>query len=140
MKLMLQVAFDYLKTHKKASLSNIFQTIKTELKVHWKQSFPELMMEKIEEKKLGELYTYLTTDGRFVMLDKDVWTIVSALTSKELLAARSKVVLENVIDENLETPVEDENDVPYNANKNEHSDEIVDEDEIDVVEELKTDI
>lgn len=134
MKLMLEVAYNYLRANKEASLSAVFDNVKKELENHWKNSFPGVTMEKIEEQKLGELYTYLTTDGRFVMLEKNVWTINATLTSQQLLSAKSKVVIDSTIEEEIQ-PIDDDNDVPYNGSDPETLDNIDATEEIDIAQE-----
>lgn len=84
MKLMLTVAFEYLQTKGQATFKQLFDEVKKELKNHWKKSFPNLSADQIDTKKKGELFTYLTTDGRFVMTDNTHWGLMHDYSFEEI--------------------------------------------------------
>ena len=91
MKLMLTVAFEFLDNKEQATFKQIFDEVKKELKTHWKKSFPTLTADQIDVKKKGELFTYLSTDGRFVMTDNTHWGLVQNFSFDDIKKMRVNV-------------------------------------------------
>lgn len=91
MKLMLTVAYDVLKKRDHATFQELFDAVKEEQKLIWKELFPGELMSKIEVRKMGELFTYLTTDGRFVMIDDSHWTLTENLSHDEVQKLRVNI-------------------------------------------------
>lgn len=96
MKLMLDIAYDYLNEGEPKTFQNIFKVVKNELKGQWKEANPKFLLTQIDGKKMGELYTHLTLDGRFIMIDNNNWTTTKMLTSDQLRSAKSKSLLSEV--------------------------------------------
>lgn len=88
---MLTVAYEVLQKHDKATFEEIFEEVKKEQKVLWKELFPGELLTTIEKKKAGELFTYLTTDGRFIMVDDKHWTLVENLPFDEVKKLRVNI-------------------------------------------------
>lgn len=84
MKLMITIAHEYLQQKGEATFKQIFDEVKKQQKDVWKQIFVGQTMDKIEIKKGGELHTYLTTDGRFIMTDDKKWALVADFTYEDV--------------------------------------------------------
>lgn len=81
MKSMLEIAMDVVRENGELSFKDIFNKVKSIKESEWKQDEEgnKLTEEKYKgklEKKQGELFTYLTLDGRFVMTNTNVWDLV----------------------------------------------------------------
>lgn len=77
MKIMKQVAFDFLEEKKSATFQETWDHVKIELKSDWETIYAKekIDIDAIEKLKIGELYTMFTTDGEFVKSEKDMWTL-----------------------------------------------------------------
>lgn len=91
MKLMLTLTFEFLKEKKKATFKQIFEKVSKELKKQWIENSPREQIHKIENKKRGELFTYLTTDGRFVMPSKTHWSLVENFSVDDIKKMRVNI-------------------------------------------------
>ena len=91
MKLMLTLTFEFLKKNKKATFKQIFEKVSKELKNNWIENSPKEQFQKIQNKKRGELFTYLTTDGRFVMPSKTHWSLVENFSVYDIKKMRVNI-------------------------------------------------
>lgn len=99
MKNMLKVVEEFLKKNKDgATFNEIFDNVKVEMKETWTELFPT-KIKQIEEEKIGELYTLMCVDGRFVRNNEHKWFLVDVMSYDDV--KRMKINIGEV--EELET-------------------------------------
>ncbi len=81
---MLSVAYEFLETKEEATFTQIWKEVIKKMKPLWKVHFPTLLIKDIEDKKISELHTLLTVDGRFTKTKKDVWVLIENYTYEEV--------------------------------------------------------
>lgn len=75
MKAMQQIAYDFLKEKKTATFKQVWDEVSKGRKASWKEEAKTISVPKIEEIKMGELYTMLTTNGQFIRNKDEKWTL-----------------------------------------------------------------
>lgn len=89
MKNMLKVVEEFLKKNEKgATFNEIFDHVREEMKQTWKELFPTKLLKNIEDDKIGELYTLMSIDGRFVRNNEQKWFSIETLTFDEVKQMR----------------------------------------------------
>lgn len=91
MKLTLTLVHEFLESKDKATFDEIYATVKKELWNEWVETFNGMTENQIEARKKGELFTYLTTDGRFIMPDNDNWALAKNYSFDEIKKLRINI-------------------------------------------------
>ena len=84
MKIMKQVAFEFLKENKTAPFEKIWENTINELSSDWQMIYKKLDITEIKKLKIGELYTMLTSDGEFVRNEKEEWSLSKFYSFEEV--------------------------------------------------------
>ena len=91
--MILEIVLKFLKEKKEASFEEIFSEIQLQLESKWKRNFEETMnMDKIIAKKKGELFGYLNTDGRFIMLSDKRWSLTHRYSYDKIRKLRATII------------------------------------------------
>jgi len=85
------LAYEFLKEKDKATFNQIWKYVFDNKKNEWKEETDKLLKE-IEEEKIGEFYTILTVDGRFIRVADDKWSLVENFTFEETKSLRASAV------------------------------------------------
>lgn len=91
MKTMQEVAYEFLLDNKKAPFNKVWDFVLKTLNVSWKETFPDKSNDKIIEVKIGELYTMLTANGKFIKDTDGNWTLCQFHTFEELAKMKINV-------------------------------------------------
>ena len=111
---------------KKLKIADIFKKISTLL---------ELSPSEYED-RIGDFFELLSTDKKFIMLDKGYWDLRSKHAPQVVIDDEEELIGDLAEDEDEETEEEDETDIFYDADADDDEDEddlqdlvVVDEDE-----------
>lgn len=103
MKNMMDVVFQYLEKNKDGvQFQTIWAHVQTEMKATWKELFPTRLLKEIEEDKIGELYTLMSIDGRFIRDFESNWYLLEKLSFEQAKQMRINIGENTEVDTDVE--------------------------------------
>ncbi len=86
------LAFEFLEEKGEATFSQIWKYVFDNKKNIWKDEEPDKLLKEIEDEKVGEFYTLLTVDGRFIKIPDEKWALVKNYSIEKIKSLRASAV------------------------------------------------
>ena len=93
MKLMKDIAIQFLDEKKSASFDDLWAHIKKTLEKEWEESYNS-KIDDIIKSKIGELYLMLTSRGEFIRKVDSTWSLVKFYSFEELQKMKINVAID----------------------------------------------